>query len=210
MKLLLIIFSILTLQFSLAFGSFANKTNGESVTITGKVTEVKRNSFMLKTYGKNILVEMDSYDGWAGEGFKLINGDQVVVYGRIDNDFLEKKKVEAGTVYVKNINAYFFANSADEEGYNYIPNVYSYMSDLPENVLVDIQGKITKINKRELTVDTGSRKVTVDTKKMTYNPLDKLGFTKLKIGDRVRVSGKVEDNIFESNEVAANYLTKLE
>jgi len=149
------------------------------------------------------------YDRWASDGFKLVNGDQVAVYGRIDQDFLEKKKVEAGTVYVKNIDTYFFANSDDEEDFTNIPNIYSYVTTLPEGVLIDLQGKITKISGSEFTVDTGLRRVNVDTKKMTYNPLDKIGFTRLSIGDRVRVSGRVEDNIFESKEVSANYLTKL-
>jgi uncharacterized protein YdeI (BOF family) len=191
-----------------AFAGFSDKTNGEWVTLSGKVSGVTARTFDLNVDGKKIPVEMDDY-GWGADGYKLINGDQVVVSGRVDKDFLEKKKVEAGSVYVKSLNSYFFANSADEKDLLYIPTTYSYYSTLPEGASVDVQGKVTSVNGREFTVDTGFRKVTVDTKSLLYNPLDKVGFTKIKKGDRVRVSGKVQDDLFDTKEVSANFVMNL-
>jgi len=195
------------LSFS-AFAGFSDKTNGEWVTLSGKVSGVTARAFDLNVDGKKIPVEMDDY-GWGADGYKLINGDQVVVSGRVDKDFLEKKKVEAGSVYVKSINSYFFANSADEEDLLYTPTTYSSISTLPEGASVDIQGKVTSIDGREFTVDTGFRKVKVDTKSLIYNPLDNKGYTKIKTGDRVRVSGKVQDNLFDTKEVSAKFITTL-
>lgn len=207
MKILLILLSLSVYSFS-ALAEFSEKTNGEFVTISGKVTDVKANSFNLNVDGKKILVEMDDY-GWGADGYKLVNGDQVVVSGRVDKDLFENKKVEAGSVYVKNLDTYFFANSSDEEDVPVISTTYSLVPTLPEGAMVDVQGKITKINGREMTVDTGIRKVTVDTDNMIYNPLDKEGFTKLSVGDRVRASGKVDDDFFEGKEVKANFVTEL-
>lgn len=201
--------SLITLLAQNTHAGLDDKLNGEFVTLSGKVTEVKPHSFTLKTANNNVMVEMDDYSSWIADGFKLVNGDQVVVTGRVDQDFLEKRKVEAGSVYVKNLDTYFFASSDDEEDFSYIPTTYSLVGTLPEGATIDLQGKVTKIQGREFTVDTGIRKIVVDTQKMGFNPLDKEGFTKLQVGDRVKVSGKVEENLFEAKEVAATYVMEL-
>jgi uncharacterized protein YdeI (BOF family) len=207
--LLSLLITGMTLASFNSIAAFSDKSNGEWVTLSGKVSGVSARSFILQVDGKKIPVEMDDY-GWGADGYKLVNGDQVVVSGRIDKDFLEKKKVEAGSVYVKNLNTYFYANPADEEDLLYIPTTYSYFSTvLPEGASVDLQGKVTSVSGREFTVDTGFRKVTVDTKSLLYNPLDNVGYTKIKVGDRVKVSGKVQDDLFDTKEVSANFLTKL-
>lgn len=192
-----------------AFAGFSDKTNGEFVTLSGKVNEVKADSFKLNVDGKKILVEMDDY-GWSADGYKLMNGDQVVVSGRVDKDFLENKKVEAGSVYVKNLDTTFYSNSSDEEDVvPFIMTSYTLVPALPEGAAVDVQGKITKVDGREIVVDTGLRKVTVDTNEMLYNPLDTVGFTKLAVGDRVRVSGKVDKDYFDTKEIDAISVTEL-
>lgn len=192
-----------------AFADFSTKTNGEFVTLSGKVSDVKANSFNLNSNGNKIMIEMDDYSSWVADGFKLVNGDQVVVSGRVDKDLFEEKKVEAGTVYVKNIDAYFFASSDDEEDATYLPTTYSLITSLPEGAQMDIQGTVTKIQGREFTVNTGFREIVVDTQGLAFNPLDKIGATQLTVGDRVRVSGEIENNLFESKEVAADYVTEL-
>lgn len=192
----------------MAFAALEKKANGEFVTISGKVTKVTPTTFNMNVDGKSILVEMDDYD-WDADGYKLAKGDQVVVAGRVDKDFLEKKKVEAGSVYVKGLNTFFYANSDDEEDLVYIPVIYSYVATLPEDAHVDLQGKVTDVSGREFTVDTGFRKVTVDTKDLIYNPMDSIGFTKIEKGDRVRVSGRVDDAFLDGKEVVANSVTEL-
>jgi hypothetical protein len=206
MKILMTLLSALLV--TAAYASFDDKTNGELITISGQVNDVKANSFRLNTGKKNIFVEMDDYDRWTADGFKLVNGDNVVVTGRVDQDLFEKKKIEAGAVYVKNLNTTFYASSNDEED-AYIPSTPSYFSALKDGAHVDLQGKITNVSGREFVVDTGVRKVKVDTKSMIFNPLDNQGFTKLQVGDRVRVSGDVQEDFFNMKEVSANTLQEL-
>lgn len=52
---------------------------------------------------------------WCQEGYRLLDGGEVTVYGRVDDDMFESKSIEAGSVYVKDLNTYFHANSTDEE-----------------------------------------------------------------------------------------------
>ncbi len=207
MKFLLI--ALLSALCATAGAKVSDKMNGESITISGKVSEVRANTFKLKTADRDILVEMDDHSSWIADGFKLRDGDEVVVYGRVDQDLFEKKKIEAGTVYVKNINTTFYANSADEEDRAYTPTNYSYFSGLKEGAFVDIKGKITKVSGREFTIDTGLRNVKVDTNSLLYNPLDKKGFTRLEPGDQVRVTGNVQNEYFDDKEVSAATVIEL-
>lgn len=196
------VFSLLFLFSLPSFAAIQNKKNGEHVTLSGKVTKATAHTFTVDTGKKEVLVEMDDF-GWAADGYKIAKGDEVMVTGKVDKDFLEKKKVEAGNVYVKNLKTYFFANSTDEEDY---PNTtsYMYLSTLPHGAFIDMTGKVTNKSGREFTVDTGVRKVVVDTDQMLYNPLDKTGYTKVDVGDRVRVSGRVDDDLFEAKEIKAS------
>ncbi len=191
---------------------FDRKVNGEFITISGKVSNVKADSFNLKTEGRTIFVEMDDYD-WDADGYKLVNGDRVVVTGRIDHDFLERKKIEAGSVYVKGINTYFFASSDDEEGpgnySTYLYPDYSGLKMLPENTHAHLSGTVTKINGRKFTLDTGLRKVVVDTSNLIYNPLDNVGYTQVDKGDFVSVSGSVDENFFGKKELDAGYVVEF-
>lgn len=204
-----LLLALLTLSLtSMAFANFKSKTDGEFITISGKVTDVSADWFKLKANGRSILVEMDDGDHDA-DGYKLVKGDDVVVSGVIDHDFLEKKKIEAGSVYVKSLNTYFYASSIDEEGAPYLSPTYIGIATLPENTMVELRGKVTNINVRKFTLDTGLRKITVDTDTLLYNPLDDVGFTKVKKGDRVMVSGVVDDNFFGKREVNASSILKF-
>lgn len=190
-------------------GPLAKAIDGEYLTMVGKVKDVTADSFKLDVGKKSILVEMDDYD-WDADGYKLVNGDEVVVTGRADKGFLEQNKIEAGSVYVKNIDTYFFANSSDEEGdMTYLPATYSYVPALPEDAYVSIQGKVKNIDGRDIKVDTGLREIEVDTSKLRYNPLDDMGFTQIDEGDRVRVSGTIEESFWGNKSVDAKYVTEL-
>ena len=88
--------------------------NNSWISISGKIKFVSRDSFILD-YGKGLItVEMDDADQ-DSEAYNLETGDQVVVKGKIDADYNEGTSIEASSVYVKNLGAYFYADSADEE-----------------------------------------------------------------------------------------------
>ncbi len=210
-KIILVFIAVSTLvlvAFSKKPAKLKNKADGEFITISGKVTNVKPQSFSLKVDDKNILVEMDDWD-WDADGYKLVNGDRVVVTGRVDKDFLEKSKIEAGSVYVKNLNTYFYASSLDEEGAPYLSTSYVYNNTLNDGSHVDVFGRVTSIDGRDMMVDTGVRKLKVDTSTLIYNPMDNIGYTKIEEGDYVRVGGVVDVGYFNSKEIEASYLNEI-
>jgi uncharacterized protein YdeI (BOF family) len=178
------------------------KPDGSWISLTGTIVEARDNSFQLD-YGQGIVtVEMDDWD-WYEEGKAFIAGDDVTVYGRVDDDLYETTSIEASSVYVDDLNTFFYASSADEESTPY------YVTTIYADYDLSLTGKITSTNGREFTLDTGNRKVTVDTDEMPYNPLDDNGFQQLDKNDWVTVSGDVDYDFFGERQLEAESVVTL-
>jgi hypothetical protein len=176
------------------------------ISISGTVVAPDEDSFSLDYGDGVILVEMDDWDTY-GDAYGLMDGDRVTVYGEIDDDLFEAASIEAGSVYVENLNTYFYASSADEENGDYTPYFWTVTTPL-ELSRATVRGTITDIDRpeREFTLDTDDQQVTVETEFLGYNPLDELGFQKLAEGDRVSVTGAfdrdfLEGRVFEADSV---------
>jgi hypothetical protein len=183
--------------FAFAFPAWAgsphSKANNSWITVSGTVKSPSADAFMLD-YGRGqITVEMDDWD-WYREGYKLVDGDEVTVHGRIDADMFEKRTIEAGSVYVKDHSTFFYASSSDEEDAMFTTAFYSSMPlSMGETRAT---GEVISIDGRTMLVDAGSTRVRVDTSKLPYNPLDDEGFQRIGVGDRVIVSGDLTPAFF--------------
>ena len=173
------------------------------ISINGEVTSVTADAFELDYGDGQITVEMDDGDRDA-DGYKLIQGDEVRVSGMIDDDFYDLTTIEASSVYVKNIDTYFYASAMDEEDIG-----YSIISPSVTDTVV--QGTITRVdaNGEQFTLDSGLQELTVEVDELTYNPLDNEGFQQLDVGDRVSVQGSIDHDFFEGRVFEANYVTTL-
>ena len=173
------------------------------ISINGEVTSVTADAFELDYGDGQITVEMDDGDRDA-DGYKLMMGDEVRVSGMIDDDFYDLTTIEASSVYVKNIDTYFYASAMDEEDIG-----YSIISPSVTDTVV--QGTITSVdaNGEQFTLDSGLQELTVEVDELTYNPLDNEGFQQLDVGDRVSVQGSIDHDFFEGRVFEANYVTTL-
>lgn len=173
------------------------------ISINGEVTSVTADAFELDYGDGQITVEMDDGDRDA-DGYKLMMGDEVRVSGMIDDDFYDLTTIEASSVYVKNIDTYFYASAMDEEDIG-----YSIISPSVTDTVV--QGTITSVdvNGEQFTLDSGLQELTVEVDELTYNPLDDEGFQQLDVGDRVSVQGSIDRDFFEGRVFEANYVTTL-
>ncbi len=173
------------------------------ISISGKVASVLPDQFELDYGNGFITVEMDDGDRDA-DGYKLFRGDEVRVSGMIDDDFYEQTTIEASSVYVKNIDTYFYASAIDEEDVSYY-----VVSPLVNDTV--IRGTITSVdvNEEEFTLDTGLQELTVEVDEFLYNPLDNEGFQQLGVGDYVSVDGKIDNDLFEGRVFEADYVTTL-
>jgi len=167
------------------------------ISISGTVTVIHPDSFRLD-YGEGIVtVEMDDWDLDA-DGYKLFAGDEVTVYGRVDDDLFETTSIEASSVYVDGLNTYFYASAADEEDIPAVATASGIDYD------VEIRGTVSDVNGREFSVDTGHREMTVDTSLLGYNPLDDEGYQKVEEGDRVSVTGNLDITWWRDRELIAD------
>lgn len=172
------------------------------ISIDGTVEEVSADRFNLDYGDGVIIVEMDDGDRDA-DAYKLVEGDKVQVWGKIDDDFLEVRTIEASSVYVENLGTTFYASSIDEEDF-FVP----YVAPLSISRTV-LQGTVTSVSDHEFKLDTGLREITVEVDGMAYDPLDDTGYQKIEAGDYVSVTGWIDNDLFEGRELEAEYVTTL-
>ncbi|MGB3212519.1 MAG: DUF5666 domain-containing protein [Desulforhopalus sp.] len=177
--------------------------NNSWINLSGTVVTAGVSSFELD-YGKGIVtVEMDDWD-WYKDTYLILSGDRVTVFGYVDDDLFETTSIEAGSVYVRDLNTYYYANNDDEEDVL----VTTMNSSFVDNG-IQLRGEITSIDGRKFTIDTAKRTMLVDTIGMFYNPLDDKGYQKIKVGDRVQVTGELNSNVFKKTELLAESVTTL-
>lgn len=204
---LLAIFTSLALSLLLVVPTRAqdpySKPDDTWISINGTVEAVTPNTFRLNYGDGAITVEMDDWDMDA-DGFKLMDGDKVSVFGVIDDDFFETTTIEASSVYVENLGTYFYANAADEE------DTFITITTPLTVSATTFQGIVTSVDEDQFTLNTGLRKVTVETDQMLYNPLDDEGYQKIEAGDRVAVTGNIDFDLFEGQVFEAKSITTLQ
>ncbi len=197
---------------ALSFTSFSNNVfDGKEVTLSGVVKSASADSFILQMKSTDTIeIEMDDWD-WYKEGHKILPGDSVIVHGKIDHDFLEEKKIEAGSVYVSSINTYYYASSDDEEE-DPVVKLNIYDVKFPHRkVDKKYLGHIRKIDKesREFVLDTGDDLIDVDFEKLSKSPIYKDFIERISNGDLVKVYGHVDHNFFVADDFDAHLIVQL-
>lgn len=178
--------------------------NNTWVSITGTVTSSTAWTFLLD-YGDGVItVEMDDFDSFP-EGHQLFNDDKMIVFGRVDEDPFEKRRIEAASVFVEDLGTFFHAGPLDEEDFHH------WNASVPLNAgRLELSGEVTAIDGREITLEVGNTKLIVDTGEMHINPVDNAGYLRVRPGDRIKVVGTMDHGLFERTEVMADVLIKLD
>jgi len=172
------------------------------ISISGTVDSVSTDTFELDYGESNVTVEMDDGDRDA-DAYKLVEGDVVTVSGFVDDDFFEQTTIEAGSVYVEKLGTTFYASPVDEEAWSY----YTVPVEITEATLTGI---VTDTSSDEFILSRGLSSITIETENMAYDPLDDQGYQKIEIGDRVRVNGRIDDDLFEGREIKADWIVTLD
>lgn len=200
MKKTLLIILILTCS-NLLFAAFgSNKTDGDYISLSGEVHKVGKTLFNMKVDGELVDVEFDSIDGESS--LELIkSGQEVVVYGRMDKEAEGSAKIEAGSVLIESSNQRIYADSNDEESYP----LSSATMKIRLNELVDLEGEVTKVNERDIIIDTGDREIAVRTD-LVDDEFSSETFTK---GDKISVNGKVGTSLYNGKQLVAKKVKKI-
>jgi len=182
------------------------RPNDSWISISGRVVQPTFDSFTLDYGDGTVIVEMDDWDP-DRDARGLMDGDKVTVYGEIDDDLFELTTIEASSVYVENLNTYFYASSADEE------EAVTWILTTPIAVgEVTVRGSVLETDPmaETFTLDTGLRELTIDTAELDYNPLDDLGYQQIARGDRVSVVGDIDRSFIEEQRLDARSIITLD
>ncbi len=190
----------------------AKYDNNSAISLTGTVIESYEDAFALSYGDGNIVVEMDDWD-WYDESQSIREGEKVTVYGEVDHDMYEARKIEAEAVYAHSRNMYYFADDEDEEDryhQSYMMPTKVDLATIGDDTRVSVSGTVEKIAAREFMMDVGPYMVVVDTEDLGYNPLDDNGFQRLRVGDQVHVSGLLDTGFFDDREIDADLVLTLQ
>ncbi|MAZ47394.1 MAG: hypothetical protein CME65_02455 [Halobacteriovoraceae bacterium] len=195
----------LCLGLSTAFSS-TNYRDGETISLKGEVVETGPDYLVVEGLNpdgalQRHIIEMDD---WSSDSkvFLRLKGEKVLVYGRVDNDALEKLTVEASRVYVPRLQKAFEANPVDEE-FNVGPFGHvNLIPDFPDKTQKIFVGKVLSVGTEEALVETEEGKLIVD-----FNNIDASedAFAR---GDRLRITGYLNENIFTYDEIDAQAVVK--
>jgi len=176
------------------------------ISLTGEVTSAAGEAFRLD-YGAGVItVEMTDFDGFQ-EAEYLVPGDDVVVYGLVDNDFYDRKTIEASTVYIDDTNSYIYADRANGA---LTPGYFGAPTPSFDDPALTYTGVVDSVDGREFWLtDIAGVRIEVDTASMAYNPLDNEGYQQIDAGDRVTVTGTIDAGFFENNELSADSVVTL-
>lgn len=173
------------------------------ISLSGTVDSVSADVFTLDYGDGSIFVEMDDGDRDA-DAYKLIAGDKVTVTGRIDDDLFESTSIEASSVYLEKLGTTFYASAADEE------DLFITVTTPIVIAQTTVVGTVEKVGDNMFRVDTGNQDVNVMTAGMGYDPLDDDGYQKVETGDRVHVTGRLDEDFFTAPELMADSIVVLE
>ncbi len=166
----------------------AAANEGSILTLAGQVVATGANWFTLSVGQESVIVEMDDWD-WFQEGKALKPGDEVTVTGTVDQDIWEAKKLEASSVYVRDLGLTLFASGADEEDLA--------RGLVTANSLSSALGYVTNVEGQEFTVGGISGPVRVDMSQAPAKP-------SVKVGDRVYAWGEIDIEPRERVEIMAD------
>lgn len=179
---------------------------GDLIDVSGTIVSTSADSFYLD-YGEGlILVEMEGWQ-WYEQRRSQIDGDDVTVYGRMDEELLSREVIRASSIFVEDLNTFYYSSRGDKE---FNPRAITYsLPVVSRGHQMNITGTVENIEGRQFTLETGIGSVRVDTSKMIYNPLDDIGYQIIQPGDRVAVASRLQRGFFSAREVDAEAIISL-
>lgn len=158
------------------------------VSISGTVLTAEDDEFSLDYGQGHISVEMDDM-GWVGNQPELVPGDEVTVYGRVEEHLFVDASIEADSIFIEDPATYYYSSPTNDM------TTFAVMDVAPVTPVVVgdliLTGTVQSVKDRQFTVNTGDLEFTVDTSGMQNNPLDNEGRQKVGKGDTVSVAGNL-------------------
>ncbi|MEQ8434139.1 MAG: NirD/YgiW/YdeI family stress tolerance protein [Oceanicaulis sp.] len=182
------------------------------VAVSGEVETAGLDQFTLD-YGEGLItVVMDRYD-WDADAAPLTRGDDVTVYGVVDDDFWEVREIEAASVYNSDTGEFHYAAVTEDDAFDWSYTGFSHVYDPDwDDSAITVIGTVLleEAEGDEFFLDLGYHTMEVDTAAMAVDPLDEDGVRDVDAGDRVMVTGVIDNDLFDNAELSAETLLVLD
>ena len=176
------------------------------ITLTGEVSAVDSKFFTLDYGDGNIFVELRDTD-LDSNAYAKMKGEEVMVTARLDDGMFSSERLVAQSVIVDGMDTVYLAESVNQASADlYLSTASNIEFDDEEMVLV---GTVKSIGKEALQIDVGDTTVTVELDELEDAPVDADGYLTLMKGERVRITGELEDDFFNRFTVEADTLIKM-
>ena len=176
------------------------------ITLTGEVSAVDSKFFTLDYGDGSIFVELRDTD-LDSNAYAKMKGEEVMVTARLDDGMFSSERLVAQSVIVDGMDTVYLAESVNQASADlYLSTASNIEFDDEEMVLV---GTVKSIGKEALQIDVGDTTLTVELDELEDAPVDADGYLTLMKGERVRITGELEDDFFNRFTVEADTLIKM-
>jgi hypothetical protein len=161
------------------------------IALSGTVQSVQDGSFTLD-YGQGaVTVQVGDWSRF-GDLRERLSGKQASVHGEVDDDLFGATRLEAESIYVKDLHTYFFAQRHDAA------IVWLDVTEPGTDPDATLRGTVTAVGPDEFSVDTGAQRVTVHT-----TSLQRGAKARIAKGDVIRVTGALGPEFLRTREMTA-------
>jgi hypothetical protein len=174
--------------------------DGSWVGISGTVQSTANNAFVLNYGDGTINVELERENA-EGTEHAFLEGEQVTVYGIVNEGFFRATTIQARAVFVESMSTYTYVT----DGFNEFVKITT--PGFTSGSVV--QGVVTASNGRNLTIDKGDRSITIDTSILAEDPATAEGTRRVQVGDRVTAVGTMGRSFWTGRTLRASSLYKL-
>jgi uncharacterized protein YdeI (BOF family) len=184
--------------------------DGSNITLVGTVTQLTDDEFILNSNGNMVEVEVDDWSLTDNLDLTehLKDGQEVIVYGTVDNDLFSDDEIEAASIFIPEQNNYiYYVETAPLYSQNFgntTQAANNQQNQMDNNAMISAQGEIKSVDGNEAVIATSAGEMTVDMSAVS----NRRGMD-LQKGDQIFVMGNVDENLFSNKEIAAERLVKL-
>ncbi|NWG46829.1 MAG: hypothetical protein HXY25_09825 [Alphaproteobacteria bacterium] len=173
------------------------------IRLAGTLERADADAFRLD-YGRgSIRVDTDELRGWD-EAVASAQGERALVFGRIDDDVLDLRRLVASRIVLPDLGVQFLADTRADEP----PGPpYDSLAVLPlEEGRVQLTGVITRMDTEADTflLDAGPTQVEVQAEEVNHDPFGGSAFRFFEVGDIVTVAGELTRSWFDEPELIAD------
>ncbi len=167
--------------------------DGSWIGISGSVESTGAGDFVLNYGDGTITVELADD---TTKAHKFIENERVMVFGIVDEKLFRSTTIQARAVFVESLSTYVHvADGAGERLKSITPTIVSGTV---------VQGRVTGITAKNLTLDQGDRMITVDLTRMEHNPLEATGRDRIAQGDLVTALGDIDQTFWKGHVLRAS------